>query len=630
MEVPAYSISSTSRHRATAILRPMSISSSAVRHNGATSNSRLTPAPTILTPEFDRDDSTIAQMRTSRGIEGDTVELRKLHHPPSTDRHSAAEEELEETNSEDGEDELYQTRRLKHTARQSKDYTDEEEATVIRKLDRKLVMFLGFLYMLSFLDRSNIGNARIAGLEQDLSLSSAQYDWLLTAFYITYIGFEWMILLYRILPAHIYISICVLSWGIVASLQSLTTSFSQLLILRGVLGITEAAFGPGVPFYMTFFYKRSELAYRVGLQISAAPLATSFASSLAWVIVKISQNGPIAPWRVLFLVEGFPSILTAVAAWYWIPDSPAKARYLTAREREVAELRLESEHSHSSHSGESSSSSSGMTLAQRLNVKDILTTVLDPKSYLTALMFLSVNVSFSSLPVFLPTIINSMSFSPLASQALAAPPYLLAFFFVLLIGRYSDKIANSRSLFLMGVALLSAISYAGIAVAGYLHRELGQAGSITIRYVAVFGAAMGLFSSVTLIITWTLNNQATATGKGTGLTILNVVGQCGPLIGVHLFPESQGPFYVTGMAVCGGFMAVGVAGLAAVLRLVLRMENRRNGFGSGRGDRSGGEYELVSKEEENEGERGGDENAEETLIRGARKVNREKGFRYMI
>jgi hypothetical protein len=377
---------------------------------------------------------------------------------------------------------------------------------------------------------------------------------------------------------------------------------------------------------MTFFYKRSELAYRVGLQISAAPLATSFASSLAWIIVKISQGGPIAPWRALFLVEGFPSILAAVAAWYWIPDSPAKARYLDSRERKVAVLRLQSEQPPTSHTHDPvPSSGRGLTsLARRLNLKEVLATIRDPKSYLSALMFLSVNVSFSSLPVFLPTIINSMSFSPLASQALAAPPYLAAFFFVLGIGRYSDKIADSRSLFLIGVALLSAFSYAGIAIAGYLHEEIGEAGSITIRYVAVFGAAMGLFSSVTLIITWTLNNQATSTGKGTGLTILNIVGQCGPLIGVHLFPKSSGPFYVPGMAVCAGFMAVGVAGLAGILRLVLLRENRRNGFGGGDG---GEEYELVSKEEV-EGE--GDGDAQETLIGGSRKVTGNDGFRYML
>ena len=556
--------------------------------------------------------------------ESNSTELRRLHHSPQGSRGVVQDY----TSDSDSDGSPRYKRRLKRSATMSKEYTDEEEAAVVRKLDRKLVMFLGFLYMLSFLDRSNIGNARIAGLEKDLSLSSSQYDWLLTAFYITYIGFEWMILLYRLLPAHIYISMCVLTWGLVASLQSVTTSFPQLLILRGVLGITEAAFGPGVPFYMTFFYRRSELAYRVGLQISAAPLATSFASSLAWVIVKLSQNGPIAPWRALFLVEGFPSIITAIAAWYYIPDSPSKARYLNPRERKVAVMRLQAEQGRSySHP----SSGSNNTLAERLNLKDIVSTILDPKSYLAALMFLSVNVSFSSLPVFLPTIINSMSFSPLASQALAAPPYLFAFIFVLVVGRYSDKIPDSRSLFLIGVALLSAFSYAGIALAGSLHDALGDIGSITIRYVAVYGAAMGLFAAVTLIITWTLNNQASTAGKGTGLTILNVIGQCGPLIGVHVFPKSQGPFYVQGMAICAGFMAVGVAGLALVLRIVLKRANKRNGFISpGNGLE---EYELVeshsTKVEDISTEA---EEVEQTLIGGARKRNAENGggFQYML
>ncbi|KAK5046091.1 hypothetical protein LTR84_008548 [Exophiala bonariae] len=607
---------------------------SSSRSNETHSRHPTPQAPAILSRDSDIEDTSAALKRTSRDG-GNSTELRKLHHSPL--RRGAGghiqdtvpvNENENESDSDSDEDPRYK-RRLQRVSTMSKEYTDEEEAAVVRKLDRKLVILLGFLYMLSFLDRSNIGNARIAGLEKDLSLSSAQYDWLLTAFYITYIGFEWMILLYRLVPAHVYISLCVLTWGVVASFQSITTSFSQLLILRGLLGITEAAFGPGVPFYMTFFYRRSELAYRVGLQISAAPLATSFASSLAWIIVKLSQNGPIAPWRALFLVEGFPSIFAAVAAWYYIPDSPSKVRYLTPRERKVAVMRLQSEQQ-TSHSR--SDSASTMTLAERLNLKDILTTILDPKSYLTALMFLSVNVAFSSLPVFLPTIISSMSFSPLASQALAAPPYLFAFFFVLIIGRYSDKYADSRSLFLIGVSLLSAISYAGIALAGSLHEALGDVGGITIRYIGVYGAAMGLFASVTLIITWTLNNQATATSKGTGLTILNVIGQCGPLIGVHLFPESQGPFYIQGMAVCAGFMALGVAGLAFVLRIVLKRANSKNGFYTGGGGKGPEEYEMVESNIRSKDDDQDTEEVEQTLMGAGRKFNAESGggFRYML
>jgi len=189
----------------------------------------------------------------------------------------------------------------------------------------------------------DIGNARIAGLTEDLNLSSSQYDWLLTSFYCTYILFQWMTLLYRVLPAHIYISLCVASWSLIASLQSIAGSFLTMLILRALLGVGEAAFSPGVPFLFSFFFKREELALRTGLLISAAPLATSFAGSLAWLIMKAGERVPIAAWRLLFLVEGFPSLIVAVIAWYQIPDSPDTARFLSRREKRVARLRLREE-----------------------------------------------------------------------------------------------------------------------------------------------------------------------------------------------------------------------------------------------------------------------------------------------
>ncbi len=211
-------------------------------------------------------------------------------------------------------------------------------------------------------------------MTRDLRLSSSQYEWLLTAFYITYILFEWMTLLYRVVPPHIYISLCVASWGLLASLQCVAVSFQFLLVLRALLGISEAAFGPGVPFYLSFFFKRDELALRTGLFISAAPLATSFASTLAWLITKLGEGGPIAPWRLLFLIEGFPSVLVAVFAWVYIPDSPDRAVYLTRRERKVAKLRLCKENG-----------PKGRDLARRgLKWREIVETLVDPKCYFTA------------------------------------------------------------------------------------------------------------------------------------------------------------------------------------------------------------------------------------------------------
>lgn len=137
------------------------------------------------------------------------------------------------SDSENDELKKRRARQLERAKTLSKAYADDEETTVLKKLDKRLTLFLAFLYLLSFLDRSNIGNARIAGLERTLQLSDKDFDYCLVAFYVTYIVFEWMILLYRIVPAHIYISLCVLAWGIVASLQSVVTSFGQLLALRG-------------------------------------------------------------------------------------------------------------------------------------------------------------------------------------------------------------------------------------------------------------------------------------------------------------------------------------------------------------------------------------------------------------
>ncbi|KAL8875548.1 MAG: hypothetical protein Q9198_006111 [Flavoplaca austrocitrina] len=294
-------------------------------------------------------------------------------------------------------------------------------------------------------------------MSDDLHLSSSQYEWTLRSFYITYVLFEWMPILYTVLSASKYIASCVLVWGAIASCQALATSYESLCFLRALLGISEAAFSPGVPVFLAFFYRRDELAYRIGLFISAAPLATSFASSLAWLITKVGQGLPIAPWRMLFLVEGFPSVLISVFAFHHIPNSPGEAKYLSNRERRVAELRLRK--------AETKAGSS-----RKFEPSEIWEALKDPKWY-------------------------------------------------------------------------AMIAVAGIFKAGPMW-----------RYWGVYPAASGFFAAVTLLITWTINNQDSDAKKGTGVAILNIIGQLGPFIGTALYPESDKPYYVRGMTACAGFM----------------------------------------------------------------------------
>ena len=174
-------------------------------------------------------------------------------------------------------------------------------------------------------------------MEQDLELTSERYDWLLTIFYISYIIFEFQAIMWKVVPPHRWAAFCVFGWGLVSTLQAGIHSWPAAMALRFFMGLTEAGYGPGIPYLLSFFYLREELGLRAGLFLSAAPLANTFAGALAFGITSGSPG--IAKWRVLFLVEGLPTIAMAAVAWFFLPDSPEKARFLSEEEKVVAKAR---------------------------------------------------------------------------------------------------------------------------------------------------------------------------------------------------------------------------------------------------------------------------------------------------
>ncbi|KAJ0115318.1 hypothetical protein J7T55_012595 [Diaporthe amygdali] len=497
-------------------------------------------------------------------------------------------------------------------------YTPEEERAVVSKFDRRLVLFVAFLYMLSFLDRSNIGNAYIAGMDDDLvrrttgatkdgPVGTAYYGWALASFYIAYIAFEWMSLLWSRVPAHVYVSGIVLSWGAVASLQAVATSYPVLIALRFLLGVGEAGF-TGIPIYLSSFFRREELALRTAIFISAAPLATTFASSLAWLITKFGENGPIAPWRLLFLVEGFPAVLVATVAWRVIPDSPEKATYLTRREKKIARVRLSHDHTGEKR-GERQPSTVGRERRRWSN--DVCRVLRDPVPWTTAGIFLLTNIAYSSLPVFLPSILTQMGHTAVESQALSVPPYLISFIAVLAVAKASDAL-ESRAYFIAVCALSSALGYAFLALSHALSDMVGpdsraSKGLNMARYLAIYPAAAGFFCVVVLTIAWNVNNSRGAAHKGAGFALMQVIGQTGPLIGTRLYPKTDGPWFTGGMGICAAAM-FGVAVLALGLRAFLARANQRF-------DMDGGWGTLQE---------------EERLFTSDKSVCREKGFRYML
>ena len=514
---------------------------------------------TLLTPDSDSDDDVVlGDLELEEGLE-----LRPLN---KDGQHMAGAEQDEESDEDVHDGSLAaRQRRRRASAASFELYTPDEERRVLRKLDTHLVLFVALLYMLSFLDRSNIGNSKVAGMAADLNLSDNQWEWLLTSFYLAYIAFEWMTLCYKIFPPHIYIACCVCAWGVIASLQALVTGYPALVFLRVLLGIGEAAF-VGIPFYLSFFFRRDELALRVGLFIAAAPLATAFAATLAYVITRFGDSIDIANWRLLFLIEGFPAVLVAVWTYHWIPDGPSSAWWLTPRERKIATLRMRKETA-AGLSTKRTVQSDVPRHKRKFDWSAVRNTIKDPKAYLTAGMFMCCNIAFSSMPVFLPIIVSDMGYTSLQAQALSAPPYLVAFFAVIGTAFWSDRI-NSRSGPMLLHATMALLGYTAAIITG-----MAEARPI-LRYLTVFPIISGSFSCVTLVITWTINNQVSDESKGTGMAVLNVFGQMGPLIGMRIYPKSDAPFYVEGMRVCAVALTTVIV-LAWFLRILLRQENSR-------------------------------------------------------
>ncbi|KAF9888032.1 hypothetical protein FE257_009296 [Aspergillus nanangensis] len=423
------------------------------------------------------------------------------------------------------------------------------ERRVVRKLDLRVPTLLGFLCKHLTLVSPDLAIIRsIAGMEEDLNLSSKQYSWLLTIFYIPYAVCEFLALMWKVVPFHQWAAFTVLAWGIVSACQAAAMNWSGMMALRFFLGLAETAFGPGAIYALSFFYRRHELGLRCGLFVSAAPLANTFAGALAYGIT--SGHSKFANWRLLFLVEGAPSLIAAALAWFYLPDHPSTAKFLTEEEKEVAKARAVRQ------TGEH-------VIDRKIDWKDAGRAMLDMKAWITSFMYFSCNVSFSSLSAFLPTILKDMGFTAINAQGLTAPPYFAALIVTLFTTWLADRL-QQRGLVIF---LLSLVGCAGYVL-------LAACTSVGVRYLGVFLAAAGVFPCIANILPWVLNNQGSETRRGMGIVILNLVGQCGPFVGSNIFPESDSPRYIKGQSVCAAFMLFNAI-LALTLRGILVWENRR-------------------------------------------------------
>lgn len=179
----------------------------------------------------------------------------------------------------------------------------KSEKSLLRKIDLHILPGVGLLYLLSFLDRSNVANARLDGLTTSLGMTGNQYLTGLTIFFVGYILFEvfWNVILKKIGPK-LWLPSVTLVWGIVATLQGVIvynggqTGVAGFLIVRFFLGVAEGALFPGVVFYLSQWYKRGERTFRIALFFSAASLAGAFGGILAYGIGFMNGVGGLKGW----------------------------------------------------------------------------------------------------------------------------------------------------------------------------------------------------------------------------------------------------------------------------------------------------------------------------------------------
>lgn len=361
--------------------------------------------------------------------------------------------------------------------------------------------------------------------------------------------------MWKIIPPHIWAFITVFIWGVASMLQATASNWQGLMACRFFLATAEAGFGPGMPYLFSFFYTRRELGFRCGIFLSAAPLATTFAGALAYGITS-SHYHSIASWRLLFIIEAIPPLILAFVVFFFLPDSAATAKFLTEEEKATARARA------ISHSGHEAGTAQGNRVGS-INPRDIVETLKTPQAWIQALMYFSCNVAFASLPVFLPAVLTGMGFTSVNAQGLTAPPYFLAFA-VCIASTYVGDITQQRGLVITVLSL--------VGCAGYV--MLAASRSVAVRYAGVFLAAAGVFPAIANILSWLLNNQRSDTRRGVGIAIMNIIGQCGPLLGTRVFPSGEAPYYVKGMSVCAAFMAFNAA-LAFGLRTFFKVQNDR-------------------------------------------------------
>ncbi|KAK0609400.1 putative MFS transporter [Immersiella caudata] len=407
------------------------------------------------------------------------------------------------------------------------------------KLDTRILPVFILLVLTSFLDRTNVGNAKVYGMDKELNLTPLQYQQGLVAFYPLYIAGEIPsnLVLKKITP-RIWIAVMTLLWGLFCTCIGFCHNFDQFITLRALLGLAEGGLFPAMVLYLSTIYTRTELGLRIGVLYTSTSLSSGFGGLLARAMGAVGDRGGLTAWRWIFVIEGLFTILCAAFTWYMLPNTLDTASFLTQEEKDCAIAR-QSGIENGTGNGEGS---------ERFSWGEVCRACAYPLTWLSACAYFGLLSTIYSIGLFLPTIIVRLGYTAHEAQLMSVPPYAVAACMTLVVAFVSDRL-KVRGLVMLCTMPIAIIGYAVMANIGDEYPK--------VKYGMTIMMATGVYSSVPPNLAWLANNSAGHYKRATAAALQLAIANCGGINASFLYPDADGPKFHKGHSVVLGLLVAG-------------------------------------------------------------------------
>jgi len=380
------------------------------------------------------------------------------------------------------------------------------ESRTYRKVDVRIVPFLFLCYILAYLDRVNVGFAKLQMLK-DLSMSDAAFATGAGIFFIGYFFFEVPSnVLLKKFGARMWIARIMISWGVISACMIFVKGEWSFYGMRFLLGLAEAGFFPGVIFYLTLWYPSRLRSTRTAWFVAAIAVSGVVGNPVSgWIMDVLSGAMKLAGWRWLFLSEGIPSILVGLVVIFYLDSSIAEAKWLTPEEKALLARNLEAEDKHKTEHKLVDAFTSG-------------------KVWVLCAIYFTLMIGLYGIAFWLPTIVKAFGLKGyLRVGLITAIPYGVAVIGMILLSNHSDKTGERR------------LHYVANVVAGAVGLVLSGvfASNPVLAIIFLSVGTLGVIGSMPLF--WPLPSAFLAgTAAAAGIGIVNSVGNLGGYVGPNI------------------------------------------------------------------------------------------------